>query len=66
MGVVHSGPAAIAFAARAPDRVSHLILWCSYAHGDGYWQGAQAEGLRVLRQTDYRLFLRTASHELFG
>lgn len=66
LGILHSGPAAIAYAARAPERVSHLILWCSYAHGPAYWRSAQAEGLRVLRQTDYCLFLRTASHELFG
>jgi class 3 adenylate cyclase len=66
LGIMHSGPAAIAYAARSPERVSHLLLWCTYAHGPDYWNAAQAEGLRVLRQTDYRLFLRTASHELLG
>ncbi len=65
-GVFHSGPAAIAYTARSPERVSHLFLWCTYAHGPDYWRAAQAEGLRALRQTDYQLFLRTASHELFG
>jgi class 3 adenylate cyclase/pimeloyl-ACP methyl ester carboxylesterase len=66
MGVFHSGPAAILYAARHPERVSHLILWCTYARGEDYWRAAQAEGLRALRQTDYALFLRTAAHELFG
>jgi len=66
LGVFHSGPPAMAYAARFPERVSHLLLWCTYAHGPDYWQAAQAEGLRALRQTDYRLFLQTASHELFG
>jgi pimeloyl-ACP methyl ester carboxylesterase len=28
---IHSGPVAIAYAARHPDRVSHLILWNSWA-----------------------------------
>jgi class 3 adenylate cyclase len=65
-GVFHSGPTAIAYAAKSPERVSHLLLWCTYAHGPDYWRAAQAEGLRALRQTDYQLFLRTASHELFG
>lgn len=66
MGVFHSGPAAIAYAAANPDRVSHLILWCTYASGSSYWKAAQSEGLRALRQTDYLLFLRTAAHELIG
>lgn len=66
LGVFHSGPAAIAYAARHPERVSHLLLWCTYAAGSDYWQAAQAEGLRVLRQTDYLLFLQAAAHELFG
>jgi class 3 adenylate cyclase len=42
------------------------MLWCTYALGAAYWRAAQSEGLRVLRQTDYRLFLRTAAHELLG
>jgi class 3 adenylate cyclase len=66
LGVFHSGPAAIAYAARHPERVSHLLLWCTYAAGRDYWQAAQAEGLRVLRQTDYLMFLQAAAHELFG
>lgn len=66
MGVFHSGPAAILYAARNPDRVSHLILWCTYASGDDYWRAVTAEGLRALRQTDYELFLRTGAHELLG
>jgi class 3 adenylate cyclase len=66
MGVFHSGPAAITYAARNPGRVSHLLLWCTYVSGTDYWQAAQAEGLRALRQTDYLLFLRTAAHELIG
>jgi len=66
LGVFHSGPPSIAYAAAHPERVSHLLLWCTYALGAGYWRAAQSEGLRALRQTDYRLFLRTAAHELLG
>jgi class 3 adenylate cyclase len=66
MGVFHSGPGAIAYAARNPERVTHLILFCTYVTGADYWRAAQAEGLRALRQTDYLLFLRAAAHELLG
>jgi class 3 adenylate cyclase len=66
LGVFHSGPPAIAFAARHPKRSAFLVLWCTYGQGSEYWRAAQAEGLRALRQSDYRLFLRTAAHELFG
>jgi len=66
MGVFHSGPPAISYVASHPERVSHLMLWCTYALGADYWRATQSLGLRALRQTDYRLFLRTAAHELFG
>ena len=66
LGVFHSGPAAVTYTVRNPERVSHLIPWCTYASGAGYWRAAQSEGLRALRQTDYLLFLRTGAHELLG
>jgi class 3 adenylate cyclase len=66
LGVFHSGPAGVAYAAAHPERVSHLLLWATYAVGTDYWRAAQSEGLRALRETDYRLFLRTAAHELLG
>jgi class 3 adenylate cyclase len=66
MGVFHSGPPAVSYAAANPERVSQLMLWCTYALGADYWRAAQSLGLRALRQTDYRLFLRTAAHELLG
>ncbi len=66
VGVFHSGPPAALFAARNPELVSHLILWCTYSRGTDYWTENQSEGLRALRQTDYRLFLKTGAHELMG
>lgn len=66
LGVFHSGPPSVLFAAQQPDRVSHMLLWCTYARGSDYWTENQSEGLRALRQTDYRLFLRTGAHELIG
>jgi class 3 adenylate cyclase len=66
LGAWHSGPAAITYAARHPDRVSHLIPWCTYASGADFWESTRPQSLRALRHTEYRLFLRTMSHELLG
>jgi pimeloyl-ACP methyl ester carboxylesterase len=33
-----AGPVAIAFAARQPERVSHLVLWGTYARGSDYFR----------------------------
>ena len=66
LGIFHSGPPSIAYTVAHSERVSQLLLWCTYATGAGYWRAAQSEGLRALRQTDYRFFLRTAAHELLG
>jgi len=33
---LHAGPVAVEYAARDPDRVSHLLLWCTYARGSDY------------------------------
>ena len=37
VGPVRNGPVAIAYAARWPERVSHLVLWCSFARGADYF-----------------------------
>jgi len=40
-GSLHSGPVAIAYAARHPERVSKLVLWCAYARGTDFSQSPQ-------------------------
>jgi class 3 adenylate cyclase len=65
-GFVSSGPAAIAYAARHPERVSHLILWCSYARGSDYLTTPQMEALIGLIDKDWELFTETLSHARLG
>ena len=36
MSVYNSGPSALAYAARKPQRLAGLILWCVYANGEDY------------------------------
>ena len=47
-GFMHSGPPAIAYAARHPERVSRLILWCTYARATDWSQVPQTQAVRSL------------------
>jgi len=66
LGWVRAGPVAIAYAARHPERVSHLLLWCSSARTSDILQSPQAEGLFALMDKDWRLFTETAAHVAMG
>lgn len=63
---ITSGPVAIAYAARHPERVSHLILWSTWARTADVLELPQAKGLLGLAQTDWELFTETAVHAFFG
>ncbi len=65
-GVVDSGPAAIAYAARHPERVSQLILWCTYARGSDTLQLPETQGVLALLEKDWHLFTETFVHTMFG
>ena len=62
----HSGPVAIAYAARHPERVTHLILWCSVARGLDYLKGPQVQARLDLLRKDWNLYTETTAHALFG
>jgi class 3 adenylate cyclase len=67
-GCYHASLVAIAFAARHPERVSHLVIWCGFAaaaqaRDEG---GARSDALRRLIDVDYELFTETLSHTVFG
>ena len=65
-GFFHSGPAAIAYTARHPERVSHLVLWCSYARGSDFLQSPPVQPLRALIDKDWELWTETIAHTLLG
>jgi len=60
------GPVAIAYAARHPERVSHLILWCTYARASDLWESPQVKGLMGLLDTDWELWAETGAHAVVG
>jgi class 3 adenylate cyclase/pimeloyl-ACP methyl ester carboxylesterase len=61
-----SGPVAIAYTAKHPERVSHLILWCSYACGADYTRSAAVRATRTLMEQDWETYTETAAHVLLG
>ena len=61
-----SGPASIAYAARHPERVSHLILWNSYARSTDFTGGPQVQALAQLANADWEMFTETLAHVAFG
>jgi pimeloyl-ACP methyl ester carboxylesterase/DNA-binding CsgD family transcriptional regulator len=60
------GPVAISFAARHPDRVSYLVLWCTYARGSDYFHSAHSRALHSMLDKDWSLFIQTIAHAELG
>ncbi len=62
----HCGPIAIAYAARHPERVSHLILAWSYARASDVYQSPQGQAFRSLREGDWGIYTEAVAHILLG
>jgi len=57
-------PVAIAYAARHPEAVSQLVLWCPWA-----WvrsRGAHTQAFQALLVRDWELFLQAFAHDSLG
>jgi class 3 adenylate cyclase len=65
-GTLHSGPAAIAYAVRHPQRVSQLILWCTYALGSDWYESPRVRAVLALRDTDWQTFTEAAVRAFGG
>jgi len=65
-GSLQVGPVAIAYAARNPERVSHLILWSTYARASDFYSSPRLRALRELLQKDWELYTETMGHVLMG
>ena len=66
MGMVSSGPAGIAYAVANPGRVSHLILWCSFAVGRDFIESAYVEPFRALVERDWIVFTEARARHVLG
>ena len=65
-GILHTGPVAIAYAARHPERVSHLVLWCTYALGSDYSRSTEIQATRGFMDMDWQLYTETLAHVRLG
>ena len=56
------GPIAIAYAARHPEAVSHLVLWCPWA----WARGARAQLLKLREGVDWEQYTEAVAHATYG
>jgi len=66
LGEWHAGSAAIVYAARHPERVSHLLLWNAYARASDWTGGQRLQATRALIDKDWELYTETVAHLTFG
>ena len=66
VGAPFGGPAAIAYAAAHPERVTHLLLWCSWARTNDALGSPQAQALLALIDKDWEVLTETMAHVVFG
>jgi len=65
-GIYYSAATAITYAARHPERVSHLILWCGFPRASETRTAPTNDAMRSLIDMDYTLFTETLAHSVFG
>jgi class 3 adenylate cyclase/pimeloyl-ACP methyl ester carboxylesterase len=66
LGSGFSGPAAVAYAAANPERVSHLILFCTTARGSDFLSSPRDRALGRLMESDFELYTETMAHLTCG
>ncbi len=65
-GALDPGMTAIAYAAQNPERVSHLILWCTWARRADVSASPRTKALRALLDQDWDLYTETVAHAVLG
>jgi class 3 adenylate cyclase len=63
--IFYAVPAAVAYAVRHPERVSHLLLFCGFARFRDL-QSPQLGAIRSIIEQDWTLYTETAAHVLLG
>lgn len=66
LGAADAGPLAIAYAARHPERVSRLVLWCTWVRGTDVDSSPRIRAWRSLLDRDWELMTETCAHLALG
>ena len=66
LGAINSSTGAIAYAARHPERISRLILWCAYSRGPEFFDDSGTRALREMAERDWHMFTEAASRSRFA
>ena len=66
LGLSFAGPGAVAYASRHPERVSHLILWCTYAHAPEWVQRPSTQASRAVLDKDWTTYTELLAHNVIG
>ena len=64
--MLFTGPVAIAYAARHPEQLSHLLLWCAFASGRDYADLPAVKAFQALRKQDWEIYTQTGAHAFLG
>jgi class 3 adenylate cyclase len=64
--LLHAGPVAVVYAARHPERVSHLLLWCTYARGSDYSGLPEVQTVRQFIGVDWETYTETTADVMLG
>lgn len=59
LGSWHTGAIAVSYAARHPERVSHLLLWGTYARAADYAASPRIQASRALLEKDWEAYADT-------
>ncbi len=63
---LHAGPVAVDYAARHPERVSHLLLWCAYARGSDYSGLPEVQALRQFISIGWETYTEAGADIILG
>jgi class 3 adenylate cyclase len=65
-GAVDAGMSAMAYAAQNSERLSHLVLWCTWARRPDVSGTPLTQTLRALLDLDWEVYTETAARALLG
>ena len=64
--LMHTGPFAVTFAVRHPERLSRLVLWTSYARGLDFYSLPQFDVVASMIERDWPTYSETVASSMLG